>query len=274
MATDGDWQYGDNAGKTLEEVQALWHSRAGLGDQAGTYDLLLHQLEITAIAKYIEDGTTILDVGCGNGATLTALAPRFPKCIFAGVDYSKAMIEAARSRIWNRPCFFYGSVLEPKQLADITGIFGQFDMVFTKRCLINLASWEEQKQAIRNICALLKPGGLYVMCEASQDGLDEINGLRASVKLPAIIPPWHNRYLLDNKIVALRMDLAGAVHCIFGPPFTSTYYYLSRVVNAKLAADEGREPDYDAPINKLALQLPPLGALRGQTRIWTWKRLR
>ena len=36
------------------------------------------------------------------------------------------------------------------------------------------------------------------------------------------------------------------------------YYIISRVVYAKLAALEGKEPEYDHPINKIAAQLPTL----------------
>ena len=39
----------------------------------------------------------------------------------------------------------------------------------------------------------------------------------------------------------------------------SLYYILSRVVYAKLAALEGKTPDYLHPINKIASDLPSIG---------------
>ena len=53
---------------------------------------------------------------------------------------------------------------------------------------------------------------------------------------------------------------------------SSTYYFLSRVVNAWLAAKEGKEPDYNSPVNELALHLPAIGDM-GQGRTWVWKRV-
>ena len=53
--------------------------------------------------------------------------------------------------------------------------------------------------------------------------------------------------------------------------YSSTYYFLSRIVNAALAAQEGKQPDYESPVNLLALNLPPIGDL-GQGRLWLWRR--
>ena len=53
--------------------------------------------------------------------------------------------------------------------------------------------------------------------------------------------------------------------------YSSTYYFISRVVNAWQAAREGCEPDYEAPINELAMLLPPIGNV-GQGRLWIWRK--
>ena len=119
-----------------------------------------------------------------------------------------------------------------------------------------------------HITMLLAPNGTYAMCENSQDGLDAINALRAKVSLSAIVPPWHNRYFRDAELAELRLPGVRLADVQF---YSSTYYFLSRVVNAWQAAREGREPDYDAPINQLALQLPPMGDY-GQGRLWLWRR--
>ena len=102
------------------------------------------------------------------------------------------------------------------------------------------------------------------MCENSQDGLDAINVLRLSVGLPSIIHPWHNRYLYDAEIKKIK-----EVQLLDINYYSSTYYFLSRVVNAWQSAQEGKEPDYEAPVNKLALQLPAINKM-GQGRIWVW----
>ena len=42
--------------------------------------------------------------------------------------------------------------------------------------------------------------GHLVLCEAFQDGLDEINEFRKSAGLEIISSPWHNKYLSLAKI--------------------------------------------------------------------------
>ena len=107
------------------------------------------------------------------------------------------------------------------------------------------------------------------MCENSQDGLEKINELRARVGLYEIKPPWHNRYFRESEII--QETLPGLILERL-EDYSSTYYFLSRVVNAWLAAQEDKEPSYDALVNQLALNLPPIGDV-GQGKIWLWRKL-
>jgi SAM-dependent methyltransferase len=146
---------------------------------------------------------------------------------------------------------------------------GSFDLVYTQRCLINLPTWEQQHAAIDAIAERLTPRGRFLMCEHSQNGLDAINALRQKWDRPAIQPPWHNRYFRDGElatITSLRL-----LNCI---PFSATYYFLSRVLNDKLAEAEGLEPAYDAKINQLALRLSADCVDPGfaQGRLWVWEK--
>ena len=143
----------------------------------------------------------------------------------------------------------------------------KFDLIYTERALINLADWTAQRKAIISIGNRLRGGGLYVMCENSQDGLDKINVLREQVGLSTITPPWHNRYIRDAEVGEASLPGLELEDIVY---YSSTYYFLSRVVNAWLAQQEGKEPEYDAPINQLALQLDSFGDL-GQGRIWLWR---
>jgi SAM-dependent methyltransferase len=246
-------------------VRAFWNSRAGLGQWAGTRDVTAKELEIEAIARYVRDGMRILDFGCGNGMTAIELARRYEVEV-TGVDFAEQMVAAATGlaegqQLQGRVNFQVGNVQDPGRL-------GQFDLIYTERVLINLPDWPAQRDALGRILDLLNEGGLYVMCENSQDGLDKINSLREQVDLPAIIPPWHNRYLRDEELGQFTYPGIKLEGMEF---YSSTYYFLSRVVNAWLANQEGREPEYEAPINHLALKLPPIGDL-GQGRIWLWRR--
>src|SRR5262249_7913923 len=156
----------------------------------------------------------------------------------------------------------------PGDVGRLEGYAGRFDLVYTERTLINLPDWPAQRAAIAGLVGCLDAGGLFVMCENSKDGLDEINRFRACLGLAKITPPWHNRYLRDAELAELSFPGVAFEGVEY---YSSTYYFLSRVVNAWLAAQEGKEPSYEAPINQLALRLPPLGEF-GQGRIWKWRR--
>lgn len=250
----------------MSDVKAFWNSRATLAEAAGSNDLIAKQLEMAAIAGHVRDGMRVLDAGCGNGVTAIDLAERYDISV-VGFDYAEAMIAAARHRL--AAAALRGRVeflVADTRAASLD--LGTFDVVYTERVIINLPDWPAQEAAIRRLTGLLRPGGAYAMCENSQDGLDRINGLRSACGLTLITPPWHNRYLRDAEIAQCRTDgvrLEAVEH------FTSTYAFLSRVVNAWLAKQEGREPAYDAPVNRLALDLPPFGEV-GQTRLWIWRR--
>jgi ubiquinone/menaquinone biosynthesis C-methylase UbiE len=246
------------------DVLAFWNSRAGLGKWAGTRDVIAKQLELEAIAGYVRDGMRILEVGCGNGITALELATRFAVQIEA-VDFAEEMIKAAQELQSSQK--LRGSVRFT--VGDIRGLpDGLYDLIYTERALINLPDWPAQRAAMQSIFSRLKPSGSYLMCENSQNGLDAINDLRSRVGLPAIVPPWHNRYLRDAELSQVPSDEVALDHI---KHYSSLYYLLSRVVNASLAAQAGTEPDYESPINKLALLLPSVGEL-GQGRIWLWKK--
>ena len=250
-----------------QDVCAFWNGRAELGQLAGTRDVIAKQIEVDAISTYVRDGMRILEVGCGNGITAIELARRH-KVEILGIDFAAEMIAAAGSMLAGQN--LSGSA--KFQVGDVLGLLGfteRFNLIYSERVLINLPGWAAQRQAILNITDLLADEGLYVMCENSQDGLDQINSLRAQVGLPAIIPPWHNRYFRDAEVETITLPGVKLEAINY---YSSTYYFLSRVVNAYLAAQEGKDPDYIAPINQLALRLPSIGDL-GQGRIWLWRKV-
>ena len=250
-----------------QDIRAFWNSRAGLGLWAGTRDVIAKQLEIEAISAHVHDGMRILDVGCGNGITAIELARRYNVNV-TGIDFAEEMVTAAETMVAGQ--HLRGAVRF--QVGDVQNlpIFSEkFDLIYTERALINLPDWPTQKQAIINITDLLVDQGLYVMCENSLDSLDKINSLRERVGLPKITPPWHNHYFHDAEVQQTKFPGVKLEGVRF---FSSTYHLLSRVLNAWLAAQDGKEPDYEAPLNQLALQLPPIGDL-GQGKIWLWRKV-
>src|SRR5262245_19058844 len=105
------------------------------------------------------------------------LARRFNVDITA-IDFAAEMIAAANTlakgqTLKGRVEFQVGDVQRLQELD------ARYDAIYTERVLINLSDWNAQRQAIIDITQLLKPNGIYIMCENSQDGVDKINQFRA-----------------------------------------------------------------------------------------------
>src|SRR5262245_25005758 len=77
------------------EVLAFWNSRAGLGQWAGTRDVIAKQIEMKVLTALVCDGMRLLEVGCGNGITALEIARRHQVEITA-IDFAEEMISAAK----------------------------------------------------------------------------------------------------------------------------------------------------------------------------------
>ena len=256
------------------EILEFWNSRAHLGSLAGTNDLGLKQLEMQTIATYISDGQRVLDLGCGSGTAAFYLAENKSLEIM-GMDFSPEMVKHAnneRDMKGFSKSHLNFAVQDVRKLDELISVQANFyDVVLTERVLINLETWDEQKKAIRDIISLLRPGGIYLMCENLHEGLDNLNLMRGNVGLEPIASPWHNRYL--QKAEVEEIDFAELIEF---RDFTSVYYLFSRVINAWLAKEQNEDPKYDAPINRLALELSQFRQFDsldvGQTRLWIFRR--
>lgn len=249
-----------------DKIKNYWNYRSNLGKNAGSGDLIAKMLEMRAMFAYLKDGIRIAEFGCGNGITAIEIAKNF-NVELTCFDFSPDMIAAAQSSakeagVENSIKFQVADVREHPVINET------FDIVITERMIINLSDWDEQSRAIEYLTGLLSPGGRYLMCENSLQGLSGINSLRVAAQLQAISPPWHNVYLDDDKVALLRPSNS---HLETIVPYSSTYYFLSRVINAWLAAQEGKDPSYDAPVNQLALLLPSEGNC-SQGKLWIWLR--
>ncbi len=254
----------DNCARTSDDqktkIKAHWDEQAAKGADnplATTNDKLLRELEIKSILSHIPDAPLrIADVGCGTGYSTMEFARQRP-ARFVGIDYSENMIgeadkllagvdDAVRGRVE----FHVGDVLSLQSLN-----LELFDIVTTDRCLINLTSAEDQKQAIAQIHGIIKPGGAYIMCEGSRQGFAKVNELCALSGLPLLTNYWHNIYLDEDILLPY---VAGLFDVVAIENFASTYYVASRIYNAVSAPDQAK-PDYFSPINRTAVNLPPIG---------------
>jgi len=200
-------------------------------------DLFIKNLEITKILESLKeiprlvDVPQILDVGCGNGYTCYFLSKKI-KGEFHGIDINKKMIDIAKKRS-PKIKFKVSSVLNTKLPSKF------FDLIYTERCLINLLTWEQQKKAFFEIHRLLKNGGIYIMLEAFDDGLNNLNKARKAIGLAKIDPAWHNYYFKKNKLKKIMKNKFIDFHTLsknklYFDNFLSSYYFGSRVLYPSL----------------------------------------
>lgn len=245
-----------------DEIKEFWDEQARKYENsslATSPDTFAFDLEMQELLKYLKEQKCVLDLGCGNGKKAEFLNEKLDFSKYLGVDYSPQMIKQAQKLKENlckiKPSlnkslnFIQGDALDENLVEK-----EHFDAVFTSRCLINLENFNKQKSAIKNIHSFLKKDGVYIMIENMLESLENLNQARAMFDLEPIKMRWHNCYFLQNELISFLEDYF-VVEKIEN--FASTYYLISRTINAALAG--GGSVDYNSKINALAKKLPILG---------------
>ncbi len=255
---------GDASMSATRNIKTFWNDQAvefGASKLATAPDGAYRELEISQILQRINNGKSILDVGCGNGYTTIEIAKKRKGCRIDGVDFSSEMIGRA-SRVLGKQSTsirkrVHFDVADVRDL-DSSELIGKkkYDYVLSERCIINLTTWPEQRKGILQMREKMKRGGRMVFVENTIDGLSRLNAVRKKHGLFAMKTRWHNRYLKESELRPfLKRNFVIEEEVNIG----SLYYLVSRVVYAKLASMEKKEPSYAHPINLIASELPILG---------------
>jgi len=263
------------------EVRAHWERAAaqhGGELPATTKTDTAKRLEIDALARALaargiaeRSDAEVLEVGCGNGHNLRALAARFPKLRFTGVDYVAGMIAAAEG--WRaaspdagRLAFHTGDALE---LASLPALRAHYDAVLTDRCLINLGTTPRQQRALLEIGAKLAPGGWLFAIENSLRSYALQNDCRERVGLPRRTPAAFNCFLDED---ALFPAVAEALELVAIDDFISLHDLALYVL---VPASNGGVVDYAHPLVEIAtrLELAMPDELRGAFGLFGQNRL-
>lgn len=119
--------------------------------------LLRYRLDLLIAKAQFRRHDTVLEIGCGNGLHLIALAERYGRGM--GTDLSPAMIAAAKHKITGHPCSDKLSfeLDASEHLRSVAA--GSVDVVL---CVGSLEHTLDQDAVLKNAFRVLKPGGRLV----------------------------------------------------------------------------------------------------------------
>jgi len=245
-----------------DEIKKYWGERAGRGLQATTNDVYMKAIEYSVLKHRIDiyRPPDIIDIGCGDGKTTIELARNFQGINFVGIDNALPMIEQAKLNAKGLQNVNFMGV-------DVLNFTGDFGMAITVRCIINLASWEDQLTAFGRIHNSLRQGGIYLMIENFTSGHKAMNYARKLCGLKEIPIRNHNIFLPE----AMKGSMHELFELVKDINISSAYYMATRCVYAKVCADEGIEPDYLSPYHRYAARLPFAGDY-GPIRLLVWRK--
>jgi SAM-dependent methyltransferase len=244
-----------------EEIRQFWSEQArahGESPCASWSDHRVIELEIGAIGAHLRAGDRVLDAGCANGYSSARYAALGVHVV--GVDYIPEMVENAESRRQALPRDVAARL--EFRVGDIKSLDfedASFDAVVSTRVIINLPSWDEQLRGLRECVRVLRPGGLFLLSEATEQGWRRLNALRREWGLADIPMPSFNLYLDQGRVLDA---LAGEVEVEAIGDFASSYYVATRLLKPLLAARAEVAVDVadpDAEFNRWAAMLSPAG---------------
>ena len=116
-----------------------------------------HQATLALAAHLVHQPASVLDVGCGTGKLLRRANSCWPEAQLIGVDPANGMIEMAK-RLTPNATFFTG-MAEALPLPDAS-----VDLALSTT---SFHHWQDQAASIREIARVLRPGGYFILVDAS-----------------------------------------------------------------------------------------------------------
>lgn len=230
------------------------------------YDKHLLSAEIRLIRDRIAPGSKVLDAGCGEGETTHAYSTVAGVSI-CGADFSETRLAKAEERLSGvrnvtlKQVDFLGGIALDKD----------FDAIISQRFVINIMDWGEQIRIIRRLMGHLRQGGRLLLLEGYQEGVEQLNSLRASMGLEPIPVRWHNRFLEESKLLP-AMEAAG--HALIEEDGLGEYFVLTRGVRPAIDATN---LDWNCEFNRRAA-LPgvrerlQLGSRCSRLKLWVFQK--
>ncbi len=106
----------------------------------------------------LEPGEKVLEIGCGTGRNLIALAKRFPASNFYGLDASSEMLKTAQAKVAAanlKNITLKTALADDFQSQKTFGLIAPFDAIFFSYALSIIPPWQA---SVENALLNLKPG--------------------------------------------------------------------------------------------------------------------
>lgn len=207
------------------------------------YDKNLMEIETQAILELLNSNDKVVDIGCGEGEGTVKYFEKVKEIV--GVDYSETRLNLLKEK---NPLI--KTILMDMKTISLDKLGGtKFTKVITQRSLINLESFNAQKNVIKAIYNLLEDDGVYFMLEGFNEGVNMVNNLRMEFNLPSIEVKWHNCFFNENEL----MDFLSPYFKIEHVRDFSIYFFLTRVINAILQYP--LTPRWDDELNNIAKKM-------------------
>ena len=201
--------------RTFENVKNYWNSQAnryGNLPCVTIRDLFFRIHELAVLLSLIPQGSSILDVGCGNGFGTLILNKRASYTL--GIDYSEKMIEWARRLLTDSVysinlfsqfrCFYEPEIshidFKVANVLEALPTKQRFDVISSQRTLINLLDHKHQIKALKNLRNYAHSSSLLLLTEATLQGHEKTDAFRAMFGLPKLEKYWRNCYIDEKKL--------------------------------------------------------------------------
>jgi len=145
----------DRFGEWAPTYEQHWMQRRIMGP--------VQETVLEMAAAQVPRPAAILDIGCGTGRLLRAVAARFPGARLEGVDAADGMIKQAIATLpAGLQIQFQQATAESLPFPD-----GSFDLVFST---MTFHHWSDQQTAIGEVRRVLAPGGRWLLADMVAKG--------------------------------------------------------------------------------------------------------
>jgi ubiquinone/menaquinone biosynthesis C-methylase UbiE len=156
----------------------------------------------------VQPNDRVIELGCGPGVAIAALATRAIRGLVVGVDHSQVMIRQAHRR--NRAAIKAGRVrLIHAPVESLAINDGQFDAALAVN---TVGMWPEPTDRLRELARLLRPGGrIALVTQPRRPGATAATSVEVADELAALLTEAGVEHLRTE-----MLDLDPPAACVLG----------------------------------------------------------